>query len=444
MKKFLVVFIVTIVLYYIFDALLTKSITNNEYRTVLFFFVFLFPFYLFRFLSHKDAQYNTNFGLYFFLVMSLIFIIGNLNYYIVHYIYPKYRINFVNLNKYWMVGMALFSEGYFSIKINYKHSDSFLLLNKYIAFFFFTISICATLLIVLSIGNIPFFTEGKGSGEDFVSGTMLTRLWALNLFSAIMFLLLFFKSKKKVYLLMIIVNLFCSVIFNQRMLPFAIIVSIIIVTLFIITNKRMIVLVLIIGSFAYMLSNFLFLSNRNDIQENNKKLSFVQNSFIRSTFNEYQQLGRLIESDIPIQRGKTFLSIPLSFVPAPFLSPLGIVKSDYMNNNSATLLAKYENSRTSIGLRTGLLGELFVNFSYWGIIMMFFLGQLVSYLRNQYIRLPDTDFRVVIIIAVYVLLLYSLIGQINAVTSQIANYLIIAFLFILFWRAYFPVVKNRV
>jgi hypothetical protein len=445
MKKFFLTVLVALTLYYVFLFFLPDKSTINGLISISLFFVILLPFYFNRFLNHKDLKFNSNFGLIFFVVMTFIFIIGNLNYYVTNFLYPAYILDINSLNLYWMSGMVLFSEGYFSLSKKIGIKREVLVINNNVAYTFFAISVISTFLIIFKIGYMPFLHNQKGLNVELSTGTFLTRLWSLNLFSALLFLMLFFKNNKIYYLFFIGANIFFSIIFNQRMLPFAIMCSMLILVLFLLKNKKILLVIALCGAFIYTGANFVFLKNRADIQDNSKDLNSIQNTFIRSSFGEYHQLARLMESDIPLQKGKTFMAIPLSFIPSFVLTPFGITKSQYMNNNSATLLAQFEQSITSTGLRTGILGEFYINFSYYGIFLMFIIGRLVAYLRNQYLRFFKYDFRRILIISIYTLLLYSLIGQIDAIASQMANYLIISFIFIYLWKRYliFDIYKIR-
>ena len=101
-------------------------------------------------------------------------------------------------------------------------------------------------------------------------------------------------------------------------------------------------------------------------------------------------------------------------------------KKEIQNLNSATIANDLlQTSKYNRGLRVGIIGEFYVNFGFWGIFLMYFIGVLVKYLYVRMLTLPMLDIRFVFSIIFFSILVYALIGQINAISSSIANFVFI-------------------
>ena len=97
-------------------------------------------------------------------------------------------------------------------------------------------------------------------------------------------------------------------------------------------------------------------------------------------------------------------------------------------------MANHLKSKTSIGIRIGIMGEFYINFRYYGFFFMFFIGIIVGMLQKSINKTHITDFRYGFYFLVYSVLLYALIGQSNAVGSLLANYLLFLLFLLIFNR----------
>jgi hypothetical protein len=85
-----------------------------------------------------------------------------------------------------------------------------------------------------------------------------------------------------------------------------------------------------------------------------------------------------------------------------------------------------------MGLRTGLAGEFYINFGYWGILCMIIVGLLFGYLEKKYNKYKNNDFRKISILIIESTIIYGiLVGQINTISTYIfANIQILILIYI--------------
>ncbi len=443
MKRYLsLLFGIGIIVWLLLKMALPDYSVINELYILLIFSCVVLPLYIRRFWNQLSLEKSLfSLGFLYFFIMWAIMLIGNLNYYVVQYIYPSYRLEIISANLYWMAAMILFAEGYLSYKKKFiKRNKIYVITNKSICFLFI-LTCLSSILLVVNIGYIPFFTDQKGVGEELIGGSILIRLWTLNILTVFCCMYMIYKKKRWYFIVPFLISLFWTLILNQRMLLFATLVGCFLILIFYTKNIKRIVLLLLMGIFAYMFVNTSYLRRREKGQEyhevlSSKKLSKFQSQNLYRTFNEYGQLARLIsEYNSDYLYGTTLINLPLGFIPAFVLTPLGIVKSELQKNNSAIISAQLFNSKSSIGVRTGLMGELYLNFSFFGVVLLFLLGRFVAFLNVRIRTYSFLDFRSIIFLSIYVILLYSLIGQIDAIGSLIGTFLLFGCFLIISWKS---------
>ncbi len=429
------------VLYVFFAIALPKNISINEVLQVILISVILLPIYIKRFKKQQNSKTNISFGFIYFLAMWVIFIVGNASYQIVKFVYPLFESNISFTNWYWTLGMILFAESYLQFNIgksNRKSKNIYPISSRFLGFVFF-ISILGTILLFLEIGYIPIL-KGTRIFQIESGLSIAVRFWVFNSFSAILFAINFLKSKNIMYLGLYFFTLFSSAFLNQRMMFFATLVGSFIVFWVMTKNKKKLVIYSFLGGILYMLINVAFLGQRGDYINYRSKittdadLSSFQSRGLVSTFNEYRQLHVLINSDFDnFQYGLTLLSVPVGFIPAPLLRAFGVVKHEIQLNNSAVIYADYLRSKISAGVRTGILGEGYINFGLFGVLIMVVLGIGIKIMQKNIDYLSIYDFRFAVHILIFVFLLYALIGQIDAIGSKVGQFIIFGFIMKRIW-----------
>lgn len=366
----------------------------------------------------------------------LFMFIGSINYYIVIYIFPDYTEGMEVTQLYWMGCSLLFIVGYL---IALKKSRTFKPLSTYIPanlvpliWFFVILGFIGTVLGIINVGHIPVLTKGSGfmryTGEEGMGG-IETKLWMLNLIAGLFSFMYYQKSKKPIYL---IVYLFSVLQLTVFIIRFYFILSLLLAMILYLGDKSitrgLIIRIAVIFIFLGFLNTF-YLENRSGnenllVMRSGRNLNDFQSRYIYSTFNEFRQLNDLIARYPDRLYGQTFLSIPISFLPSEFWDAFGINKTEIQNLNSAILLT--EVMETGGGLRTGITGELFVNFGFAGALFMIPFGYFMGYLDNLYRRTSRFDLRKLFLLIFIGIFIYAtFVGQINAVGSLIVFYLYI-------------------
>ncbi len=379
---------------------------------------------------------KVNFGLIFFGAMSIILIIGNISTHVIKFVFPAFDDDLYVTNIYWLCGMLFFSIG-FIINLNrgVNRNHRYFPLRANIIFVLLSLSLIGTLVAFYYLGFIPFF-GGSGTDERYSSYgtiTLFNRLWSFCVVVAV-FSFVYLKKIKSLVLIYVslIVSILISFFFLIRMYPFLIFVVVFLSWFTFEENRGRVYIVTLISLVVFLVGNVFFQEYRTGDDTNalqsSGQLNFVQSKIVYDNFNEFGQLKRAInEYKAEPQYGLTLLSIPLGFLPAPFLAPFGIVKSDIQANNSAVLMAKWLESKNSTGIRIGILGEMYINFKLYGCLFMFFIGLLVRYLQNKVTVTLHSDWRFGFYMIFFGIALYTLVGQIDAIGSLFGNYVI------LFW-----------
>jgi len=429
-----------------------KSVLSNiaELIIVLPIVIYLFIPKLLKGKGHKWKE--ANFGFIYFIVMAAIMVIGNINNFIVKYVYPSFGGGISKTNYYWMGGMIFFAFGFIQYKNRINAKNNIRIYRKLsfgLIIFIFFLSFIGTIYSYFSLGYIPFIS-GSGTGLRYTGSvadvSLPVRLWKLCVVSSLFGFIYYIKVKKNTLILIIIVlSSIFSLFFIIRMYPFLLFITILLFIYINTKNKKKLLIILIPLVILYFFLNHSFAlyrsghSNNPVLQE--KSLSSLQ-KIIYSTFNEYRQLNiALNDYKADPQYGLTLLGIPIGFIPAPLLSAVNIDKSKIQKNNSAVLMANFLKSRTSTGIRIGILGEFYINFKYLGFLFMYFIGLVVGVIQKSFNKISPNDYRYGFYLLIFVILLYALIGQADAIGSLLANYLL--FMILLFYLFPKKVIKHK-
>lgn len=396
--------------------------------------------------NRNSRRLSINLGVLYFSAMGLIIVVGNLSAYIIKYVYSEYDVDLQATNLYWLAGMFFFSVGFLFYSGRKKNKIPELIrilaLNKKIIILIFMLVVLGTAVAYISIGFVPFI-EGVGSGERYSSdaaGTVFDRLWSFCVVSASLAYIYVRKIHRYPLAYFIIgASIILSLFYIIRMYPALTLLSLFLLWLIFEKRRSRIIITAIFAIIIFFVFNIVFVDYRSDsaltkVQES-QELNFVQRRLIYGTFNEFDQLKYAINNydEVP-QYGKTLIAIPLGFVPGPLLLAIGIEKSEIMRNNSAVIMAKYMKSKTSSGVRIGILGEFFINFRFYGCILLIFIGIFVGYLQNKINTVSFGDWRLAFYVIYFGIMMYALIGQIDGISSLLGNYILLFILIKAFSR----------
>jgi len=290
--------------------------------------------------------------------------------------------------------------------------------------------LAGTLLILNAIGYIPILSGVSLSGLRFADEMgRYGKLWQANIVASVaaFYAIRILKTRhRKFYFFVVLFTLLQLSLFVVRFYYTLVIVAIILIYIFAREHKPLKVRKLIILFTVVVLINVLYLALRekdNAAASTAQELSFVQTNVIYLTLINYVQLGELMYHYNDFRGGTTFLNIPITFLPYQVWEIFGINKAEVRTDVSAILLADELNSETSTGLRTGIMGELYVNFAFLGAVFMVFVGWVIALLENWMRSMSESDVRVIFLFMLQSIMIYSLIGQIDVI-AQAAFYLL--------------------
>lgn len=396
----------------------------------------LFTVYLLHTLYKRKFQENPslNVGLIYILAMMTMMIFGCINYFIIQYIWPSYYFDLHRTNLYWILGLFCFGLGYIlTLKPDHKirPSSKLFLADSNLMIVVLTIfGLAGTLLILNAIGYIPILSGVSLSGLRFADEMgRYGKLWQANIVASVaaFYAIRILKTRhRKFYFFVVLFTLLQLSLFVVRFYYTLVIVAIILIYIFAREHKPLKVRKLIILFTVVVLINVLYLALRekdNAAASTAQELSFVQTNVIYLTLINYVQLGELMYHYNDFRGGTTFLNIPITFLPYQVWEIFGINKAEVRTDVSAILLADELNSETSTGLRTGIMGELYVNFAFLGAVFMVFVGWVIALLENWMRSMSESDVRVIFLFMLQSIMIYSLIGQIDVI-AQAAFYLL--------------------
>jgi hypothetical protein len=378
-------------------------------------------------------------GMFFILMFFLFFYLGTLNLYLVKSIFPVYGGETLNTFVFWLFYFLTFLLGYFiGYRIFFKkhrsikQSKTFWFIPNGVIHVLFVIATFFTFISVSIIGFIPILHPELGTQRFFADIGILIRFWMLLMPIGIFYFIRYQYNKNLTYIFLLFLCLVQMTFFYVRFNIFLTGFSIVIV--YLLTNKISGKLIgkLILIFIVALVFNSLFLDRREGSETllaKRSNLGYFQTNILYYTFNEFRQLNDLINLEPPVLYGKTFLSIPISFIPYQITDALAISKEEIKEENSALILM--ELSKADSGLRSGLAGELYINFRYYGLIISVFVGLLIAKLDQILKKRNIMDSRIVTAILLQVTIFYGVfVGQIDAVGS----YLFSIFLFYIIFR----------
>jgi oligosaccharide repeat unit polymerase len=383
---------------------------------------------IFLFIYNRKTQGTQRFsmGVVFLFIMFAFMVIGGINYFITCYIYPGYYGGLEVTNLYWTICIISFAIGYLAtVRSNKKIRPTrtlYAMNLKTLAIIFAILGLIGSMVSIFRVGYIPILSGESMSGVRF-SNIMgeYAKLWKMNILAAISAfrVMLQKKEKRTLYFLIFLSASIQLTFFVVRFDVFLVMIACLLLYLYTkqINKKRVISLIIIAISLIAFNGFYLTIRERslNPVQAS-PDLSFVQRRIIYSTFNEYRQLNVLMRNyNDDYLWGKSFLNIPISFLPYEVWQLFGIDKARIQSINSAVILRDIEEA--SGGLRSGIGGELFINFGFWGSLLMSLFGIFIAYMDNVLNALDKRDVRIPFILLFQSILIYAIIGQINAISS---------------------------
>jgi len=382
----------------------------------------------------KASKSKINFGVIYFIAMAFFMVAGNLTSEIILFMFPHFNVTGMdNTNLFWLAGMFFFALGFILTKQKHtrnKNLKVYIFSKKYIIILF-GFCLIATFFSILKLGFIPILNSSSGNERFFgeiASTTIIIRLYKMGVISSILATIYFFKINKDFKILLIALFSFSFMtIFFVRIFPALIIFSVGLFIISIIKNKKNIYLTigLSLPLLLYINTSMLdYRSNYERSSNNSGEVSQTQTSVV-SFSDDYTILNNFIRDyNDEFYYGQTFLAVPAAFIPSQVFQIFGIIKLDILHNTSARIVAKYYNVDAE-GLRIGLMGELFLNFGFYGAMFMYFLGLITKKLQYKIETTNYSDFRLGFYYLFFTIILYSIDSQIDVIGTLVSEFLIV-------------------
>ena len=298
----------------------------------------------------------------------------------------------------------------------------------------FVLATLGTVGAIVRIGYIPMLVEGGIGLERSVAATRMgwaNKLWSINVIVPILSVIYLCISMRKNYA---IITIFLLSVLQLTILGARIyFILALTVSLFIYNQYRK---KLNIAKVSLLLISFLMLSAVYvEIREGLYGFTSrpIYERILYNSFTEFREFARVVDYTSTTGNylhGYTFVNTITTIIPRQFYTIVGKDKSAIISRfSSARYLAKLYNARG--GLRAGLLGELYINFGLYGLLIgMIILGMLVGFLDYKVASRERFDARISFYFLFLSCLLYAIIGQIEWViwyTYQFGAFLLLTY-----------------
>ena len=366
--------------------------------------------------------------------MAFFMVAGNLTSEITLFMFPKFNVaGMHNTNLFWLSGMFFFAIGYIlkSAK-SHNYSQKLIVSSKKQIFVLFYFSIFASIYSVIKLGFIPILDASTGN-ERFFSQIGSTRIiiifWQWGVVSSILAVIYYLNIRRDNKLLVVAISSFaCMTLFFVRIYPALIVVAVGLFILNKVQNKFKLILTTVIAIPLFLSVNANMMDYRSDFKRSenvNSNVSVAQTSIV-SFSDDYTVLNNFLRDyNKEYYYGSTFLTIPIAFIPSPILQVFGINKIDFLQKNSSARITAKFFQRDVDGLRIGIMGELFLNFGYYGSILMLLLGVLTRKVQEILSNLNKSDVRIGYCYLFFSILLYTIDAQLDMVGVLVADYTIL-------------------
>jgi oligosaccharide repeat unit polymerase len=347
-----------------------------------------------------------------FLTLSLFLIIppiGYLGYLVFIKVYGCYnggKLYFEYPFFLWYLGSAVFAISVLSTHImgkqNRTQKNSVFIwdidkLNKFL-FLFVSLSTIFTIIAIFRIGYIPIFKGGidvERFTYSYLAGNNIIKFSRLWLIVALIATHLLFLTKKRWYALILIISLFCLVIYGQR--QFALIATVYFFLIRMRYVKRIEVKKLIAYAIVIILI-FYCISYVRGFKRNEFKSLSLGERILFNTFGEWREYSYVVNkfnnSKYAPLREKLYLGAVVAPVPEVVFTIFGVNKRDLYISNASDYFGRYFGHYA--GIRIGIIGESYIGLGLTGIfIFLIFLGLVFAFLETNYLSLEKTDPRLV-------------------------------------------------
>jgi hypothetical protein len=311
---------------------------------------------------------------------------------------------------------------------------------------FMAMGLSATALGILRLGFVPILSVTYSDERFFEEfGLLFTRFWGYLVYPFAYFVYSFFKSDElhKTYRIVLAVACFLPMfMLNIRYTATLATVIVILIAIEIMPKKinpkyalfLLIALLLAVEVPSFIAGKRSVESERTPYTVTGSAHSdrFLNLLIIDSFSGNYVQTIDLVTRYSDFRYGETLLNSALVILPSQLLYAVGIEKKEIRQDNAAFFLAQMTSGTRSGGLRTGIMGEFYVNFGMLGSVFMILWALLLNWVSSVHKRLHDQDFRRVLYYPIAASLIYGVLGQPDVIASMFYNTFLVGFVLFLF------------
>jgi oligosaccharide repeat unit polymerase len=353
----------------------------------------------------------------------------------------------------WSLGMfvffagTLFSHFLFRFRNRKVHSAWSLTRLSFLLWLILGISTIAAVVVIARIGYLPILESGisvvRGNYED-IAGRYPTKLARLFIVASLFASTLFFLTKKRRYLIVLLLTSVGLTLYGERLYLFwAIIFHCLIYLKFHKPRIRQLVGYAVLG-FCFVALLLVFAERRAGRLDGDISLKehialpiFSEYSYYAYVVNDVSISGEFLEEDI-------FLNALVRLFPRQIWSFIGVDKDFVMQNYSAI---RYfgEQFREHMGVRITPVGEAYAGYGIAGVVVqMLLLGIVFGVLEGAYMSLDKLDVRQCLVSFLLTLFMWIPIATLSVIVDPFIFYGEIIFVCILLGkRKVFDVVKDN-
>ncbi len=424
---FLYAFVVCCVIYVVLDGPIVGTLISKPYYgySVLLGMLCLF---LALLILYKSRSFPPSIVIFLvFLVGPFIGPFGDQIYEKIHGLFHGVGLNFAYPTFVWSVGTTAFLVGVCSahyliptpigndlVKWNSQRAIILVWVAFGVAFSF-------TLYALLKIGYIPVLSfslaETRAGFEAIVGDYPLkfSRLWVVVASLAAM--VAFLKTRRKLYLSLVLISCLASMVYGQRIYLFMILVSFVLMYMKFFRPR---LTYLVPGGFALVVLLILYSEFRAGHSTSQLSVAEVTTLQLMGEWREYSLVVNELKKSGEFYKEDIFMGALAPLFPKQIWAAFGIDKTRLIRDKSAVFLFGRMFDNPILGIRLGTIGEAYAGYGlFYGVCLQLFLfGVIVGLLEKVYLKLKKEDARLCLVCFLIALLIYLPLTTLYVTTAS--------------------------
>ena len=215
----------------------------------------------------------------------------------------------------------------------------------------------------------------------------------------------FLKTRRKLYLSLVLISCFASMVYGQRIYLFMILVSFVLMYMKFFRPK---LTYLVPAGFALVVLLILYSEFRAGHSTSQLSVAEVTTLQLMGEWREYSLVVNELKKSGEFYKEDIFMGALAPLFPKQIWAVFGIDKTRLIRDKSAVFLFGRMFDNPILGIRLGTIGEAYAGYGlFYGVCLQLFLfGVIVGVLEKIYLKLKKEDARLCLVCFLIALLIY--------------------------------------